>query len=170
MDLCTYFSFLLECPRFSPWQNPYILQNSVYMSAPLRSLPWMSPSWHSQSIFCNFSYHFVSTSILARFLLHFIYVSTSVLHQILSFLRDEPVSHFIFILCLPSTESVSNSKQPINLVELMKWNKINKNPWNCQPCGFRKGSVSFAWHFVMNFGWVNEVRWKRSALYHFLPW
>lgn len=101
MDLCTYFSFLLERPLFSPWQNPYILQNSVYMSSPLRSLPWMSPSWHSQSIFCNFSYHFVSTSILALFLLHYIYVSTSVLHQILSFWRDKPISHLSsYYVCL----------------------------------------------------------------------
>lgn len=153
----------MSSSHFSPWQNPYILQNSVYMSSSLHSLPWMSPPWHSPSFFCGFSCHFVSTSILALFLLHYIYVSMSVLPDFELFGGWAYIS-FIFILCLPSMESVSYSKQLINLVELMKWNKINKNPWNCQPCGFRKGSMSFAWYFVINFGWMNEVKWKQTCI------
>lgn len=158
MNLCMYLSFFLEYPlSFSSLAKSLqsSKQNTVYTSSPLWSLPSMSPSWHSPFSFSDFSCHFVNTSILATYLLHCNYFSTSILHQTFSFSRAGPVSHLSSYYICPAW-SLFHSKRSVTLIELMKWNKIDRDLWNYQSCGFRKRPVSFAWYFVINFGWMNE--------------
>ena len=115
-----------------------------FLCSLLRSLPWMSPSWHSPSS-------------LYEFLCCFVDVFHIITYQTVSFFRAEPVSYlssycagcayhgYCFIL-----------KWSVNFVEWMKWSKIDKDSWNCQSCGFSKEPISFAWWFVINGDWASE--------------